>query len=34
MRTIAEAQSQFTGEPISLDLKDADIKDIFGPSPS
>ncbi len=28
-RTIAEAQSQFTGEPISLDLKDADIKDVF-----
>ncbi len=28
-RTISEAQSQFTGEPISLDLKDADIKDVF-----
>jgi len=28
-RTIAESQTQFTGEPISLDLKDADIKDIF-----
>jgi type IV pilus assembly protein PilQ len=28
-RTIAETQSQFTGEPISLDLKDADIKDVF-----
>jgi type IV pilus assembly protein PilQ len=28
-RTIAESQSQFTGEPISLDLKDADIKDVF-----
>ncbi|HEY3170179.1 MAG TPA: AMIN domain-containing protein, partial [Thermoanaerobaculia bacterium] len=28
-RTLAEAQSQFTGEPISLDLKDADIKDVF-----
>jgi len=28
-RTIAEGQSQFTGEPISLDLKDADIKDVF-----
>jgi type IV pilus assembly protein PilQ len=28
-RTITEAQSQFTGEPISLDLKDADIKDVF-----
>jgi type IV pilus secretin PilQ/predicted competence protein len=28
-RTIAEAQTQFTGEPISLDLKDADIKDVF-----
>ena len=28
-RTISEAQGQFTGEPISLDLKDADIKDVF-----
>jgi type IV pilus assembly protein PilQ len=28
-RTISEAQSQFTGEPISLHLKDADIKDVF-----
>ncbi len=28
-RTISEVQSQFTGEPISLDLKDADIKDVF-----
>ena len=28
-RTIAESQSQFTGEPIGLDLKDADIKDVF-----
>jgi type IV pilus assembly protein PilQ len=28
-RTITESQSQFTGEPISLDLKDADIKDVF-----
>ncbi|MEX2384884.1 MAG: type IV pilus secretin PilQ [Thermoanaerobaculia bacterium] len=28
-RTIFEAQTQFTGEPISLDLKDADIKDVF-----
>jgi type IV pilus assembly protein PilQ len=28
-RTITETQSQFTGEPISLDLKDADIKDVF-----
>jgi len=28
-RTIAETQTQFTGEPISLDLKDADIKDVF-----
>ncbi|HEY1250503.1 MAG TPA: type IV pilus secretin PilQ [Thermoanaerobaculia bacterium] len=28
-RTIAEASTQFTGEPISLDLKDADIKDVF-----
>jgi len=28
-RTITEAQTQFTGEPISLDLKDADIKDVF-----
>jgi type IV pilus assembly protein PilQ len=28
-RTMAESQSQFTGEPISLDLKDADIKDVF-----
>ncbi len=28
-RTIAETSSQFTGEPISLDLKDADIKDVF-----
>lgn len=28
-RTIAESQSQFTGEPVSLDLKDADIKDVF-----
>jgi len=28
-RTISETQSQFTGEPISLDLKDADIKDVF-----
>ncbi len=28
-RTIAEGQSQFTGEPISLHLKDADIKDVF-----
>ncbi len=28
-RTIAEGQAQFTGEPISLDLKDADIKDVF-----
>src|SRR5262249_52162166 len=28
-RTLSEAPSQFTGEPISLDLKDADIKDVF-----
>jgi type IV pilus assembly protein PilQ len=28
-RTLAEGQTQFTGEPISLDLKDADIKDVF-----
>ncbi|MEO8430425.1 MAG: type IV pilus secretin PilQ [Acidobacteriota bacterium] len=28
-RTISEATTQFTGEPISLDLKDADIKDVF-----
>jgi type IV pilus assembly protein PilQ len=28
-RTLVEAQGQFTGEPISLDLKDADIKDVF-----
>ena len=28
-RTITETQTQFTGEPISLDLKDADIKDVF-----
>ena len=28
-RTLPEASSQFTGEPISLDLKDADIKDVF-----
>jgi type IV pilus assembly protein PilQ len=28
-RTIAESQSQFTGEPISFDVKDADIKDVF-----
>ena len=28
-RTISEAQTQFTGELISLDLKDADIKDVF-----
>jgi type IV pilus assembly protein PilQ len=28
-RTITEASTQFTGEPISLDLKDADIKDVF-----
>jgi type IV pilus assembly protein PilQ len=28
-RTMTETQSQFTGEPISLDLKDADIKDVF-----
>ena len=28
-RALAESQSQFTGEPISLDLKDADIKDVF-----
>jgi type IV pilus assembly protein PilQ len=28
-RAIAESTSQFTGEPISLDLKDADIKDVF-----
>ena len=28
-RTLAEQQTQFTGEPISLDLKDADIKDVF-----
>jgi type IV pilus assembly protein PilQ len=28
-RTITEAPTQFTGEPISLDLKDADIKDVF-----
>jgi type IV pilus assembly protein PilQ len=28
-RTLAESQSQFTGESISLDLKDADIKDVF-----
>ena len=28
-RTLAEGESQFTGEPISLDLKDADIKDVF-----
>ena len=28
-RTISETQTQFTGEPISLDLKDADIKDVF-----
>jgi type IV pilus assembly protein PilQ len=28
-RAIAESPSQFTGEPLSLDLKDADIKDVF-----
>jgi type IV pilus assembly protein PilQ len=28
-RTLTEGQSQFTGEPISLHLKDADIKDVF-----
>jgi type IV pilus assembly protein PilQ len=28
-RAISETQSQFTGEPLSLDLKDADIKDVF-----
>jgi type IV pilus assembly protein PilQ len=28
-RTLSESQGQFTGEPISLDLKDADIKDVF-----
>ena len=28
-RAITESQSQFTGEPLSLDLKDADIKDVF-----
>jgi type IV pilus assembly protein PilQ len=28
-RTLAEGETQFTGEPISLDLKDADIKDVF-----
>src|SRR5262249_39158424 len=28
-RAITESSSQFTGEPISLDLKDADIKDVF-----
>jgi type IV pilus assembly protein PilQ len=28
-RAMAESQTQFTGEPISLDLKDADIKDVF-----
>lgn len=28
-RALAETQSQFNGEPISLDLKDADIKDVF-----
>ena len=28
-RTLAEGSTQFTGEPISLDLKDADIKDVF-----
>jgi type IV pilus assembly protein PilQ len=28
-RTISETPTQFTGEPISLDLKDADIKDVF-----
>ena len=28
-RAIIETQSQFTGEPLSLDLKDADIKDVF-----
>jgi type IV pilus assembly protein PilQ len=28
-RTLAEGATQFTGEPISLDLKDADIKDVF-----
>ena len=28
-RAINESQSQFTGEPLSLDLKDADIKDVF-----
>ena len=28
-RTISESQAQFTGEPITLDLKDADIKDVF-----
>jgi type IV pilus assembly protein PilQ len=28
-RAITESTSQFTGEPLSLDLKDADIKDVF-----
>jgi type IV pilus assembly protein PilQ len=28
-RTLLEGTGQFTGEPISLDLKDADIKDVF-----
>ena len=28
-RTLSEAPTQFTGELISLDLKDADIKDVF-----
>ena len=28
-RTVGGGESQYTGEPISLDLKDADIKDVF-----
>jgi type IV pilus assembly protein PilQ len=28
-RTVGGAETQYTGEPISLDLKDADIKDVF-----
>jgi type IV pilus assembly protein PilQ len=28
-KTVGGGESQYTGEPISLDLKDADIKDVF-----
>ncbi|HWC64484.1 MAG TPA: type IV pilus secretin PilQ, partial [Thermoanaerobaculia bacterium] len=28
-RTVGGGETQYTGEPISLDLKDADIKDVF-----